>query len=428
MGRMLSPVAIRRAWREWTPVRSLGVEVHARVWTDAPAPATSTPLVLVAGVGVSSRYWRRLGRRLAEFFHVMSPDLPGFGSTPTLPGARWPAGPDVREQADQLLAWMDARGIDRAILCGHSVGCQTVVDVAARFPERVERIILLAPTFDSRARSLFGQIGRLALGGLVEAPSLHLVLGVEYGSAGAARAVQQASRALHYPMEATLPHVTTPALVVCGRLDPLSGPRWTSRVTWLLPRALLVVVDRVGHAMHYSSPAITAKLIGDFIQNKLSASHPPEDKSVVEPQDNPRRDPLGPPQPISPAVHVALDYAVSVAAVVVPRVLRWSPRARRLLSVAAGISLANNLLTDSKAGAARKLPMVTHATVDVASGIYLLLAAATYARREPAAARLAIAGLGLYQFAAAALTGKPTGPARHFLGEAGDAGAKLNRR
>ncbi len=137
---------------EWTAVPAIGVTFHARVW-DGPG----TPVVLVAGLGVSSRYWVRLGRRLGGRSGVLAPDLPGFGRTPPPPGSRWPAGPDVREQADQLVAWMDARGIARAVLVGHSVGCQTVVDVAVRFPGRVDRVVLAAPPFEPGRRSLRGE-------------------------------------------------------------------------------------------------------------------------------------------------------------------------------------------------------------------------------------------------------------------------------
>ena len=69
--------------------------------------------MLVHGLALSSRYMVPLGRRLAaRGYDVLAPDLPGFGRTRKPAGSGWPGGPNVREQADQLLAWMDACGIE----------------------------------------------------------------------------------------------------------------------------------------------------------------------------------------------------------------------------------------------------------------------------------------------------------------------------
>jgi predicted alpha/beta hydrolase family esterase len=336
---------------------------------------------------------------------VLAPDLPGFGRTPPPPQARWPAGPDVREQADQLLAWMEARGIGRAVLFGHSVGCQTVVDVATRFPDRVERVILAAPPFEPGRRSLAVSLPRLALGALFEVVSLPLLLGVEYGTAGPARAIQQALRSMDDPVERKLPHVPVPTLVIHGALDPLVSRPWVERVAALVPLSTLVEVQRVGHAMHYSAATVTAAVVTRFLRDDLA-------DAVLVPADDPQRDPFGPPQPISPAWHGRLDLAMVVLALVFPSALRWGPQTRRVLTAAATASVANNLVTDRGTVDCRRLPMVTHAAIDVASGVSLLVAATTTLRREPPAGRWATAAFGLYHLVAAALTAKPTGGAR----------------
>ncbi len=382
---------------EWTAVPAVGVTFHARVW-DGPG----TPVVLVAGLGASSRYWGRLGRRLGGRFGVLAPDLPGFGRTPAVPGARWPAGPSAGEQADQLVAWMDARGLRRAVLVGHSCGCQTAVDVVVRFPDRVERVVLAAPPFEPGRRSLAVCLPRLATGALFEVVSLPPLLAWEYGTATPARAIQQAVRTMHYPMDSVLPGVAVPTLVIHGAWDPLVSRPWAGRVAGLVRRGSLVVVERVGHAMHYSAAAVTADVIGRFLDGALDGSVP---------KDDPGRDAMGPPQPIPPGWHGASDYAAAAASVVLRQTVRCGPRTRRALAVAAVASGANAATTDHPAAVVRRLPMVTHAAVDAALGMGLLVAAATL-RPEPPAGRRAVAALGLFHLASAILTAKPTGPAR----------------
>ncbi|HEX8325716.1 MAG TPA: alpha/beta fold hydrolase [Tepidisphaeraceae bacterium] len=412
MPQLFPLVPITRYWHEWTPVPSLGVEVHARVWNDAPGPRMTRPLVLVAGLGCSSRYWVRLGRRLASQFHVLAPDLPGYGRTPRSPNVRWPAGPDVREQAAQLLAWMDAREIGQAVLCGHSTGSQVVAELALRHPERVERIVLAAPTFAIGHRSILDYLPRLIAGSLFEAPSLTPLLTLEYNSAGLPRVLQQAHRFIGDPAEARLPRLKMPTLVLTGQYDPMVPRPWAATVTNGLPRAVGVTIANVGHAVQYSAATVTARVIRDFVDGTLDVDRPPSDDTIVAPVDDPRHDPHGPPQPISPSVHALLDYAVAAAALVVPRLLRWGPRPRRLLTATAVASTAVNLLSDHSLAAARKVPMITHANADIGSGLNLLIAATTYLRREPRAVRWTTLALGVYQIASAALTAKPTGPAR----------------
>ncbi|MDB5327391.1 MAG: alpha/beta hydrolase [Phycisphaerales bacterium] len=429
---------------EWTWVPLLGVRIHARVWRrDAEAPA-SVPLVLVAGLGVSSTYWVRFGRRMAGDFEVLAPDLPGFGRTKKTPGTPWPGGPDVREQADQLLAWMDARGLGRVALCGHSTGGQVAVEFANRHPQRAQRLILAAPTFAPGQRSVLKYIPRLLACSWVEAPSLTPMLMFEYLRTGIPRAFQQALRFIVDPVESKLPRITVPTLVIAGQYDLLVPQSWTKTIAARLPNAELVTIDNVGHAVQYSSAAVMAKLVRQFLRRSPIEPTPtdnvpsPADTNrrpavgphgplgeiidmatrifpiapspVVVAADDPCHDPLGPPQPIRPRVHGVIDYAVYAAALWATRQRADSPRSRWAVAITAAAGLAGNAMTDHRAAILPKIPMLVHANAEIVSGLHLLLASCTYLRREPARRKVAL--LGLYQLAAATLTAKPTGPAR----------------
>ena len=440
---MLNPfgiVPVTRLWHEWTPVPGLDGEVHNVAWNDT-ARHESTPLVLMHGLGVSGRYWSRLGRRLAGSFEVLAPDMPGFGDTPRDRRLRWPGGPNVREQADHLKAWLDARRLGRVFLCGHSTGCQVVTDLAARFPDRVERLILIAPTVQKHRRSLWDYAPRLLAGGVYEAPSLVPLMAVEYLNTGPVRLLQQGVRMMGDAIEERLPKLTMPTLVIRGTLDPLAPQSWAETIVRNLPNGRLVTIDRVGHAAHYSAPRVTAQVMADFLHGDYTlappvgdANHAADDAdesaaevaenalvdaasndsggAIAAVEDDPRHDKLGPPQPVSPAVHAVMDYAAAGATLLLPALIPLGPRTRRLLAITAAVSTGVNLLSDHPLAARRTLPMLTHAHADLASGIHLLTASATYLRREPRLGRLAVAALGAFQIASAVLTAKPTGPAR----------------
>src|SRR4051812_3167285 len=122
----------------WVDVN--GLAMFARV-SSGPVPATAPTVVMVHGLIVSSRYMIPTAKRLAAFCRVYVPDLPGYGHSDEPPCFL-----DVPGLADALARWMDAVGLPRAVLLGNSFGCQIVVDFAARYPERVDRAILVGPT------------------------------------------------------------------------------------------------------------------------------------------------------------------------------------------------------------------------------------------------------------------------------------------
>src|SRR5215204_5072385 len=131
--------------------------MHARVSVD-PAPSQSLPLVLVHGIGVASRFMVPVAELLAPYHRVYAPDLPGFGKSEKPSHAL-----NLVELTDALAGWTRATGLDSVAFLGNSFGCQIVADLALRYPELVERVVLQGPTMDPRARTARRQIARLLL-------------------------------------------------------------------------------------------------------------------------------------------------------------------------------------------------------------------------------------------------------------------------
>ncbi len=97
----------------------------------------SHDLVLLHGQPGLGSDWREVIERLPAGLRVLAPDRPGHGSS------RQPGGGfDVSARA--VLAEMDASGVRRAVLVGHSYGGGVALTVAAQAPERVEALVLLA--------------------------------------------------------------------------------------------------------------------------------------------------------------------------------------------------------------------------------------------------------------------------------------------
>jgi pimeloyl-ACP methyl ester carboxylesterase len=219
----------------------------------------TTPIVLVHGFS-SSRALKPLIRALGTRRPVFAPDLPGFGMSDT------PIHPlDIPGLADALRRWLIDNHLVPAIVVGVSFGCQVAVDLAARHPAAVERLVLIGPTFDPGARSP----GRLALRWARNAhrSSPRLAPAVVHGvfDMGPWRGVRTLRRALDDPVEEKLADIEAPTLVVRPERDRIVPADWTEEVAELIPDAELVMLPKTAHTIGPKAAARLTALLVPFL-------------------------------------------------------------------------------------------------------------------------------------------------------------------
>ncbi len=191
---------------------------------------------------------------------VYVPDLPGYGKSGKPPRAL-----AVPELADALSAWMPAMGLGRAIFVGNSFGCQVIADLAVRYPERVQRAVLVGPTVDPQARTMVQQGLRLLLDAPRERLSLWPILARDLFDMGPIRAYREVQAMLEDHIEDKLPFIAMPTLVTRGDSDPIAPERWVSEVTRLLFHGSLCAIPGAPHAANYSTPDKLVALLAPFI-------------------------------------------------------------------------------------------------------------------------------------------------------------------
>ena len=241
----------------WTTVD--GNRVYARVAIEPGTPKPS--IILLHGVGLSSRYMVPLARHLRATCHVYAPDLPGFGWS----GKRR-RPPTVREQTDDLSKWMDAVGIPRASLFGNSLGSQVAVDFAYHYPERTDKLVLSGPTPAPRTRTLPRLYARQLMNMPLEPLPMQLIYMVDYMQTGVLRMFTTMQRTCDDPIETKLPSIQAETLVVRGRHDQVVPQAWAERVAGLLPNGQLAVVEGAAHCAHFSKAAYVGKLMANFLR------------------------------------------------------------------------------------------------------------------------------------------------------------------
>ena len=107
------------------------------------------PLILVHGLSASTLWWIRNVPELVRHYRVYLVDLPGFGAM------HFPRGRFVlANAASWLLSWMKAIDLERAHFIGHSMGGYICLWIAAHHPEKVCRLVLVAPSVKAHVRTV----------------------------------------------------------------------------------------------------------------------------------------------------------------------------------------------------------------------------------------------------------------------------------
>src|SRR6478735_9038682 len=114
-----------------------------RVYVHRAGKANGPKLVLLHGYMMSHWYFHGLYPALGQTHDVLAVDLPGYGESDR-PSTRSFAY-DYPAFAGVVVEVLDQLGLDRVRLLGHSMGGGVALTIAARWPERVERLVLECP-------------------------------------------------------------------------------------------------------------------------------------------------------------------------------------------------------------------------------------------------------------------------------------------
>jgi pimeloyl-ACP methyl ester carboxylesterase len=248
----------RTLLEQWTDVN--GRRVFARVGQPTPRHA-DPPLVLVHGLGVSSRYMVPLAEELAPLYPTFAPDLPGFGRS-----ARPPRTLTLPELARALRQWMQASTATPAVLIGNSMGCQVIVELADLAPESIRGAVLLGPTMDPTG-GVLGQVTRLLTDQLREPLSLVPLQALDCLRNGPVRTAITFRHAIRQNMLDRADRLSAATLLLRGERDPIVSDWFTRELARRMPRAVTGTIRGAGHALNYNSPRETAARILAFIES-----------------------------------------------------------------------------------------------------------------------------------------------------------------
>jgi len=202
---------------------------------------------------------------LARQYRVIAFEMPGFGASPENTTTQ-----NQAELARTMARAVGALGLDRFDLMGTSFGARTALYLAAQASEKITALVLespaaIRPTGASppsgspreMARLLYGHPERMpappAPDPAIRAQTARLLARLR----GPDRDAE---------LEALLPGITTPALVLFGTLDRLMPPELGRLYKAAMPNCNLVLVYDAGHAIGAERPEAFAEVVLDFLE------------------------------------------------------------------------------------------------------------------------------------------------------------------
>ncbi len=266
-----------------------GLTVHSKVVGEG-MPA----FVLLHGFGASVFSWREVLGPLGTWGTAVAFDRPPFGLSerPLFWEGPNPYTPEA--QVELTVAMMDAAGMERAVLVGHSAGGTVALQVAQRHPSRVEALVLVSPAVVGPAGGLPPVLRFLLATPQARRLAPLFIRGVEDDLDEALR------QAWHDPQKITpeiaegykkpfqaddwdralweltlaagptgveerLGEVQAPVLLITGDDDRIIAPALTAALAEDLPQSELVVIPDCGHVAHEEHPEVVLQAMGAFL-------------------------------------------------------------------------------------------------------------------------------------------------------------------
>jgi pimeloyl-ACP methyl ester carboxylesterase len=239
-----------------------------RVREDGARDGSEPHFLCLHGLVDTLDIWDPLAAALTQYGSVLRVDQRGHGQSDA------PPGPYRREDlAQDVVSLLDSRGIDRAILVGHSMGGIISMTTALAWPDRVAGLVLLGTASQCNTKTA-DWYERIATAGEADgnaglaraiygARTRKQIEGDAFGIAAVTRTLKSLSED---PLTPKLSALACRALLIVGEKDPM-GPRASEIIHDAIPAgaATLQVLPGCGHWIHVEAADAVASAIGSWL-------------------------------------------------------------------------------------------------------------------------------------------------------------------
>ena len=229
-------------------------------------------VLILHGWGSSPDSWLKIEQTLKQRdFQVICPDFHGFGKSET-PESAW--------NLDDYLAWtiefIGSLKIDKLIVIGHSFGGRVAIKLSAKYPEKVEKLVLcgaagIKPELTIKQKLVLGtaKIGNFfffnrLLKNAVRKIFYSFLSHKDYVKASPIMK-ETMRKILDEDLLLLLPQIKAETLLIWGERDKMVPLKYGRIMEKEIKNAELKVVPGEGHSPHKEAPEKTAKIILEFL-------------------------------------------------------------------------------------------------------------------------------------------------------------------
>lgn len=234
-------------------------------------PTSRPPVVFIHGAGGAHQHWLFQSRDLAQT-PTYAIDLPGHGRSQA------PGRDNIEAYADWLIAFLDAVGLEQAVLVGHSMGGGIALSAGIRFPDRVVGLGLVATGARLRVMpSLLDSIRQ------DPAAAVRAICSSAFGPGATPEILQLAKEQMDavpagvlfgdfqacddFDVMGCLVEIAAPTLVLCGTHDSLTPSKYSVYLRDHIPGAELHLVAGAGHMVMVERPHEVVRAIETFLDS-----------------------------------------------------------------------------------------------------------------------------------------------------------------
>ena len=254
--------------------------------------SANPPVLLLHGVPENLQAWYAVAPLLAEKYHVLALDWPGFGGSDPLQSS---AEYTSRRFAEVIVDFMDSIDIRQASLVATDIALLPALLVGLEYPGRVSRLAVMdgipfpRPQYSSWELKSFAKKGSILgkalvrwfpgvsaqiahLKGFYRGHSIPAEIRQEFSADGTRERTQEAFlsyfqnfRSSQEYFETRAHELQTPVLVVWGKYDRFISSKLGNEIAETLPNARLEIIDKAGHYVHMDKPRELVQAVTDFL-------------------------------------------------------------------------------------------------------------------------------------------------------------------
>jgi 3-oxoadipate enol-lactonase len=269
---------LSKAHHSQNPPRSTLINGVEYAWEDHGEGAT---LVFLHGLLLDRAFWNPVLNRIAEQFRCVTFDMPGHGKS------GWREGLTLNDIANDIALWMIENKLNKVTLVGHSQGGIIAMLIAAKYPQLLNKLVLVNTTARAEAASLiplwqqrqslllslddvnrqgvFAEMQKIKYAASWLQDNLSYAMddinkqmnadSIMFASAIDAAVIQRED------IRATLQQITVDTVVLAGTEDIATPPTHSEEIAELLPKASYYLVENAGHSIPVEMPEALIKVL-----------------------------------------------------------------------------------------------------------------------------------------------------------------------